>query len=143
MQQSDLEQQPFAVLHGGVTRRREEDGCPPAFLINVPIARNLAAVRSQLVLNCSVSGLYEASPRPGHWRAAVQPLRRYGLFGGGRSGQGRRCRSAQRGAEYGSAGRRRMPSPAVRSSSSCRPDGSSIHRVYREPRHLPCICQHS
>ncbi|WP_406490872.1 hypothetical protein OHB06_02090 [Streptomyces sp. NBC_01604] len=109
MQQSDLEQQPFAVLHGSVTRRLEEDGCPPAFLINVPIARNLAAVRSQLELNCSVSGLYEAIPlpRPLAWhRPTAPPVR---AVRRGRSGQGRRCRSAQRGAEYGSAARRRMP----------------------------------
>ncbi|WP_329344873.1 hypothetical protein OG252_50230 [Streptomyces sp. NBC_01352] len=75
MQQSDLEQQPFAVLHGGVTRRLEEDGCPPAFLINVPIARTLAAVRRQLELNCSVSGLYEAipPPRPLAWHRPTAP----------------------------------------------------------------------
>ena len=60
LQQGDLEQQTLAVLHRGVTRHLEEDGRPPAFLINGPIAKNLEAVRSQLELNSSAGGLYEA-----------------------------------------------------------------------------------
>lgn len=60
LQQGDLEQQTLAVLHRGVTRRLEEDGRPPAFLINGPITRNLEAVRSQLELSSSTVGLYEA-----------------------------------------------------------------------------------
>lgn len=60
LQQGDLEQQTLAVLHRGVTRRLQRDGRPPAFLINGPIARNLQAVRSQLELNPSAGGLYEA-----------------------------------------------------------------------------------
>ncbi|MGW1171280.1 hypothetical protein [Streptomyces sp. NPDC001153] len=39
LQQGDLEQQTLAVLHRGVTRRPDEDGRPPAFLINGPIAK--------------------------------------------------------------------------------------------------------
>ncbi|MET9759978.1 sigma-70 family RNA polymerase sigma factor [Streptomyces sp. NPDC006372] len=59
LQQGDLEQQTLAVLHRGVTRRLEEDGRPPAFLINGPITKNLEAVRSQLELSSSADGLYE------------------------------------------------------------------------------------
>ncbi|MDQ1015135.1 sigma-70 family RNA polymerase sigma factor [Streptomyces afghaniensis] len=59
LQQGDLEQQTLAVLHRGVTRRLEEDGRPPAFLINGPIAKNLEAVRSQLELSSGAGGLYE------------------------------------------------------------------------------------
>ena len=60
LQQGDLEQQTLAVLHRGVTRRLEADGRPPAFTINGPIAHNPQAVRSQLELNSSAGGLYEA-----------------------------------------------------------------------------------
>ncbi|MGW1616518.1 sigma-70 family RNA polymerase sigma factor [Streptomyces sp. NPDC002285] len=60
LQQGDLEQQTLAVLHRGVTRRLDEDGRPPAFLINGPIAKNLEAVRSQLEMSSSTNGLYEA-----------------------------------------------------------------------------------
>ncbi|WNZ06411.1 sigma-70 family RNA polymerase sigma factor [Streptomyces sp. NBC_00487] len=60
LQQGDLEQQTLAVLHRCVTRRLKEDGRPPAFLINAPIARNLEAVRSQLEIASSTNGLYEA-----------------------------------------------------------------------------------
>ncbi|MFJ9380339.1 sigma-70 family RNA polymerase sigma factor [Streptomyces sp. NPDC101455] len=60
LQQGDLEQQTLVVLHRGVTRRLEADGRPPAFLINGPITQNLQAVRSQLELNSSAGGLYEA-----------------------------------------------------------------------------------
>ncbi|MFF5010887.1 sigma-70 family RNA polymerase sigma factor [Streptomyces phaeochromogenes] len=60
LQQGDLEQQTLVVLTRGVTRRLEVDGRPPAFLINGPIAQNLQAVRSQLELNSSAGGLYEA-----------------------------------------------------------------------------------
>ncbi|MEU8851926.1 sigma-70 family RNA polymerase sigma factor [Streptomyces sp. NPDC048564] len=60
LQQGDLEQQTLAVLHRGVTRRLEGEGRPPAFLINGPIAKNLEAVRSQLELNSTAGGLYEA-----------------------------------------------------------------------------------
>lgn len=60
LQQGDLEQQTLGVLHRGVTRRLQEDGRPPAFLINGPIAKNLEAVRSQLELSSSTGGLYEA-----------------------------------------------------------------------------------
>ncbi|MFJ2509931.1 RNA polymerase sigma factor [Streptomyces griseoviridis] len=58
LQQGDLEQQTLAVLHRGVTRRLDHDGRPPAFLINGPIAHNLAAVRSQLELDTRTDGLY-------------------------------------------------------------------------------------
>lgn len=60
LQQGDLEQQTLAVLHHGVTRRLNEDGRPPAFLINGPIAKNLQAVRNQLEIASSTNGLYEA-----------------------------------------------------------------------------------
>ncbi|MDX2631810.1 sigma-70 family RNA polymerase sigma factor [Streptomyces scabiei] len=60
LQQGDLEQQTLAVLHRGVTRQLEEDGRPPAFLINGPIAQNLEAVRSQMEISSSTGGLYEA-----------------------------------------------------------------------------------
>ncbi|CAL9341201.1 hypothetical protein SUDANB176_00274 [Streptomyces sp. enrichment culture] len=50
------------MLHRGVTRRLEADGRPPAFLLNGPMAHNLQAARSQLELNGSAGGLYEAIP---------------------------------------------------------------------------------
>ncbi|GGZ03585.1 sigma-70 family RNA polymerase sigma factor [Streptomyces poonensis] len=60
LQQGDLEQQTLAVLHRGVTRRLKQDGRPPAFLINGPIAKDLAAIRSRLEITGSANGLYEA-----------------------------------------------------------------------------------
>ncbi|MGW5505984.1 sigma-70 family RNA polymerase sigma factor [Streptomyces sp. WAC06128] len=60
LQQGDLEQQTLAVLHRGVTRRLAQDGRPPAFLINGPIALNLQAVRNELELHQAAGGLYEA-----------------------------------------------------------------------------------
>ncbi|MFG3207778.1 sigma-70 family RNA polymerase sigma factor [Streptomyces sp. NPDC048192] len=60
LQQGDLEQQTLAVLHRGVTRRLNDDGRPPAFLINGPITKNLEAVRNQMEIASSTNGLYEA-----------------------------------------------------------------------------------
>ncbi|MFJ4152783.1 sigma-70 family RNA polymerase sigma factor [Streptomyces galbus] len=60
LQQGDLEQQTLAVLHRGVTRRLDDDGRPPAFLINGPITKNLEAVRNQMEIASSTNGLYEA-----------------------------------------------------------------------------------
>ncbi|MCX5559490.1 sigma-70 family RNA polymerase sigma factor [Streptomyces sp. NBC_00038] len=60
LQQGDLEQQTLAVLHRCVTGRLQEDGRPPAFVINGPIAHNLQAVRNQLEITTSSNGLYEA-----------------------------------------------------------------------------------
>jgi RNA polymerase sigma-70 factor (ECF subfamily) len=60
LQQGDLEQRTLAVLHRCVTDRLEQDGRPPAFAINAPIAQNLQAVRNQLEISTGSSGLYEA-----------------------------------------------------------------------------------
>ncbi|MGW2355163.1 sigma-70 family RNA polymerase sigma factor [Actinacidiphila glaucinigra] len=58
--EGNLEQRALGVLHRCVTDRLQDDGRPPAFVINAPIARNLQAVRNQLELTPGTTGLYEA-----------------------------------------------------------------------------------
>ncbi|GAV38202.1 sigma-70 family RNA polymerase sigma factor [Streptomyces acidiscabies] len=58
--QGDFDQQTLAVLHRAVTRRLQEDGRPPAFVINGPISIALKAVRSQMEISDAPVGLYEA-----------------------------------------------------------------------------------
>jgi RNA polymerase sigma factor (sigma-70 family) len=60
LQHDDIEQQTLAVLHRHVQEQLRRENRPAAFVINGPIARNLRAVRCQLELAPSNSGLYEA-----------------------------------------------------------------------------------
>ncbi|MFJ9041757.1 sigma-70 family RNA polymerase sigma factor [Streptomyces sp. NPDC102406] len=58
--EADIEQRAMAVLSRHVTERLDRDGRPPAFVINAPISRNLAAIRAEMELAPSNAGLYEA-----------------------------------------------------------------------------------
>ncbi|MGW5739656.1 MULTISPECIES: sigma-70 family RNA polymerase sigma factor [Streptomyces] len=58
--ESDIEQRAMAVLSRRVGRRLKSEGRPPAFVINAPISRSLAAIRAEMELAPSHAGLYEA-----------------------------------------------------------------------------------
>ncbi|MGW0538026.1 sigma-70 family RNA polymerase sigma factor [Streptomyces sp. NPDC003032] len=58
--EADLEQRAMAVLSRHVRERLELEKRPPAFVINAPISRNLAAIRAEMELAPSNAGLYEA-----------------------------------------------------------------------------------
>ncbi|MEU7649974.1 hypothetical protein [Streptomyces huasconensis] len=58
--EADLEQRAMAVLSRHVRERQEAEKRPPAFVINAPISRNLAAIRAEMELAPSNAGLYEA-----------------------------------------------------------------------------------
>ncbi|MFJ9597899.1 sigma-70 family RNA polymerase sigma factor [Streptomyces virginiae] len=60
LQEGDLEQQALAVLSRHVTRRLEQDGRRPAFVINTPIARAMNQAREKLEMITGHNGLYEA-----------------------------------------------------------------------------------
>ncbi|MEV7192302.1 sigma-70 family RNA polymerase sigma factor [Streptomyces sp. NPDC093510] len=60
LSEADLEQRAMAVLSRHVRERLETEKRPPAFVINAPISRNLAAVRAEMELAPSNAGLYEA-----------------------------------------------------------------------------------
>ncbi|MEV6782709.1 sigma-70 family RNA polymerase sigma factor [Streptomyces sp. NPDC051098] len=58
--EADIEQRAMAILSSHVSARLEAEGRPPAFVINAPISRNLAAIRAEMELAPSHAGLYEA-----------------------------------------------------------------------------------
>ncbi|WPO76728.1 sigma-70 family RNA polymerase sigma factor [Streptomyces sp. KN37] len=60
LSEADLEQRAMAVLSRHVTHRLTQERRPPAFVINGPISRNLAAIRAEMELAPSNAGLYEA-----------------------------------------------------------------------------------
>ncbi|MFH8993061.1 sigma-70 family RNA polymerase sigma factor [Streptomyces sp. NPDC017940] len=60
LSEADLEQRAMAVLSRHVSGRLTQEQRPPAFVINAPISRNLAAIRAEMELAPSNAGLYEA-----------------------------------------------------------------------------------
>ncbi|MVO90214.1 sigma-70 family RNA polymerase sigma factor [Streptomyces sp. p1417] len=58
--EADLDQRAMSVLSRHVSGRLAQERRPPAFVINAPIFRNLAAIRAEMELAPSNAGLYEA-----------------------------------------------------------------------------------
>ncbi|MEV5982879.1 sigma-70 family RNA polymerase sigma factor [Streptomyces sp. NPDC052114] len=58
--EADIEQRAMSVLSRHVSGLLAREQRPPAFVINGPISRNLAAIRAEMELAPSNAGLYEA-----------------------------------------------------------------------------------